>query len=108
MPRASTLRPQIRDFISFFSIRISIRALAASSLLMSPTTEQFGPPGPRPARKRRGRLRFPPNTKGVLPIFSDQAGRWSLNGVALARNTKLKAIGKQGTNEVFEVPAGNY
>jgi alpha-L-rhamnosidase len=53
-------------------------------------------------------ITLPPNTKGMLPIPSEQAGRWSLDGEAVARSAKLKAIGKQGPNEVFEVPAGSY
>jgi len=54
------------------------------------------------------KVTIPPNTKGILPIPSEQAGRWSLDGETIARSAKLKAIGKEAAKEVFEVPAGSY
>jgi alpha-L-rhamnosidase len=53
------------------------------------------------------KVTLPPNTKGVLPISSEQVSRWSLDGQTIA-NSKAKVIGKQGAEEVFEVPAGAY
>ena len=54
------------------------------------------------------KVTIPPNAKGILPILSEQAGRWSLDGETIARSAKLKAIGKEAAKEVFEVPAGSY
>jgi len=34
--------------------------------------------------------------------------RWILDDNPIRRSSKLKAIGKQGAEEVFEVPAGTY
>jgi alpha-L-rhamnosidase len=54
------------------------------------------------------KLTLPPNTKGVLPISSGMVSRWTLDGGPIVRNSKVKAIGKQGAEEVFEVQAGTY
>ena len=54
------------------------------------------------------KVTLPPNTKGVLPISSEMVSRWTLDGNPIVRNSKVKPIGKQGANEVFEVPAGTY
>ncbi len=54
------------------------------------------------------KITLPPNTKGVLPISSDQLSRWSIDGKAITQNSKVKATGNQGADEAFEVPAGSY
>jgi alpha-L-rhamnosidase len=54
------------------------------------------------------KITLPPNTKGVLPISSDMASRWTLDGDAIRRSSKMKSLGKQGTEEVYELPAGTY
>jgi len=54
------------------------------------------------------KVTLPPNTKGLLPISSEMVSRWTLDGNPIVRNSKVKAIGKQGAKEVFEVPAGTY
>lgn len=54
------------------------------------------------------KITLPPNTNGILPISAEQASRWTLDGEPLARAAKLKSKGRQGTQEVFEVPAGSY
>ena len=54
------------------------------------------------------KVTLPPNTKGVLPISSEMITRWTLDGDPIVRNSKVKAIGKQGVKEVFEVSAGTY
>jgi alpha-L-rhamnosidase len=54
------------------------------------------------------KITLPPNTKGFLPISSEMISRWTLDGDPIMRNSKLKAIGEQGAEEVFEVPAGTY
>ena len=56
----------------------------------------------------RWKITLPPNTKGVLPVPIEQLNRWSLDGESLARSSKIKSTGKQGAEEVFEVPAGSY
>jgi len=43
-----------------------------------------------------------------LPISSGMVSRWTLDGGPIVRNSKVKAIGKQGAEEVFEVQAGTY
>jgi len=54
------------------------------------------------------KITLPPNTKGVLPLSSEMVSRWTLDGDQIVRNSKVKVIGKQGAEEVFEVPAGTY
>jgi len=54
------------------------------------------------------KLTVPPNTKGILPIPSGEAGRWGLDGQSIAQSSKVKSTGKQGMEEMFEVPAGSY
>ncbi len=54
------------------------------------------------------KITVPPNTKGVLPILTEQLEGWSVDGDPLAHNAKLKSIGKEGGKQVFEVPAGTY
>jgi alpha-L-rhamnosidase len=54
------------------------------------------------------KITLPPNTKGVLPISSEMASRWTLDGDAIRRSSKMKSVGKQGTEEVYELPAGTY
>jgi alpha-L-rhamnosidase len=54
------------------------------------------------------KLTVPPNTKGLLPIPSEEAGRWRLDGQTIAQSSNVKSSGKQGAEEVFEVPAGSY
>jgi hypothetical protein len=34
--------------------------------------------------------------------------RWILDGDAIGHNSKMKSLGKQGTEEVYELPAGTY
>ena len=54
------------------------------------------------------KITLPPNTKGFLPISSEMVSRWILDDDPIVRSSKLKAMGKQGADEVFEVPAGTY
>ena len=54
------------------------------------------------------KVTLPPNTKGVLPISSRMVRWWTLDGGPISRNSRVKAIGKQGTEEVYELPAGTY
>jgi alpha-L-rhamnosidase len=53
-------------------------------------------------------ITIPPNTKGILPIRSEEVSRWSLDTGPLKGNSKIRNIGKRGTDEEFEVPSGSY
>jgi alpha-L-rhamnosidase len=54
------------------------------------------------------KITIPPNTKGILPIRSEDVTRWSLGTGPLEGNSKIRKIGKHGAEEEFEIPSGSY
>jgi hypothetical protein len=54
------------------------------------------------------KVTIPPNTKGILPLPSEDVSRWSLETEPLEGNSKIKQIGKHEAEEEFEVPSGSY
>jgi alpha-L-rhamnosidase len=51
---------------------------------------------------------IPPNTTAHLPLNSTQQSAFSLDGVALAKSTKVHAIGETGGQTIFVLPAASY
>src|SRR6266550_2227828 len=107
MPPALIRPYQIPAFTPFISIRISTHSWAAWNLNINLTLGRFDP-WSASGTEADWKITLPPNTKGFLPISSEMVSRWILDDHPIGRSSKLKAIGKRGAEEVFEVPAGTY
>jgi hypothetical protein len=52
-------------------------------------------------------LTIPPNAQGRLPLTTEQAARFKLDGQSLESSTRLKFT-SDGTRRIYELPAGTY
>jgi alpha-L-rhamnosidase len=53
-------------------------------------------------------LTIPANASGHLPLGSEQAQAWKLDGQFLSQSAKLKALTGNGSGLEYELPAGSY
>lgn len=53
-------------------------------------------------------LTIPANSSARLPLTSQQAEKFRLDGKPLASNDRLRSLGSAHGKEVFEIPAGTY
>jgi alpha-L-rhamnosidase len=51
---------------------------------------------------------IPPNTTAQLPLNARQQSEYSLNGVAIAKSTKVHAAGDTNGQVIYLLPAGTY
>jgi len=53
-------------------------------------------------------VKIPPNTTAQLPLTGDQLGAFSLDGVSIARNNRVHAVGETHGETTYVLPAGSY
>jgi hypothetical protein len=51
---------------------------------------------------------IPPNTTAQLPLNARQQSEYSLDGVAIAKSTKVHAAGDTNGQAIYLLPAGTY
>jgi alpha-L-rhamnosidase len=51
---------------------------------------------------------IPPNTTAQLPLNASQQSEYSLDGVAIAKSTKVHAAGESNGHTIYLLPAGSY
>ena len=51
---------------------------------------------------------FRSNTKGLLPLTQDQKQAFKLDDKSLSQASRLRSLGENNGQEVYEVPAGTY
>jgi alpha-L-rhamnosidase len=59
-------------------------------------------------KKATWKLAIPPNSSGQLPLASEDARRFTLDGRNLGKDAGLQAMDRPSGGRVFELPAGSY